>query len=55
MNENGSKIVRYLVFNGCPRVGGNNEIRKKVLKRKKDITNKLFIILKLFCNTFFLS
>ena len=48
INEKGSKIVKNLVLKGWPNIGGNNAIRKKVLKRKKDKINKLFIIEKLF-------
>ena len=47
MNEKGSKIVNNLVFKGWPIIGGNKEIIKKVLQRKKDIINKLFKLEKL--------
>ena len=46
--EKGSKTVKYLVLRGCPKVGGYSEIIKNVVKRKKDNTNRLFKILKLF-------
>ena len=44
----GSKSVKNLVWRGCPIKGGNSEMRKKVVKKKKESIKAELIFKKVF-------